>query len=87
MLFVTGFSGSGKSTVLAELAGRGHHVLDTDYGSWTHEVRSADGSVDHRWDEDRMGALLAQDGAESLFVSGCVSNQERSTTALTPSFC
>lgn len=27
-------SGTGKSSVLAELARRGHRVIDTDYGGW-----------------------------------------------------
>lgn len=77
VVLLTGMSGTGKSTVLRELAARGHQVVDTDEGGWTHEVRSADGSVDHRWDEDRVDALLAGHGAGSLVVSGCVSNQGR----------
>jgi broad-specificity NMP kinase len=75
VVLVTGMSGTGKSTVLTELASRGHDVLDTDDDGWTHELRSADGAVDHRWDEDRMDALLARHVGGSLFVSGCVSNQ------------
>jgi len=31
---VTGMSGAGKSTVLAELARRGHAVVETDEGGW-----------------------------------------------------
>jgi adenylate kinase family enzyme len=33
-VLVTGRSGTGKSTALAELARRGHRVVDTDYGDW-----------------------------------------------------
>jgi len=76
-VLLTGMSGTGKSTVLTELARRGHAVLDTDHGGWTSEVRAADGSVDHRWDEHRMTALLGRERAGDLFVSGCVSNQGR----------
>lgn len=81
VVLLTGMSGTGKSTVLAELASRGHDVLVTDEDGWTHEIRAADGAVDHRWDEDRMDALLdgRTDGSSggALFVSGCVSNQGR----------
>lgn len=33
-LLITGMSGAGKSTLLGELAGRGHHTVDTDYDGW-----------------------------------------------------
>lgn len=51
------------------------------------EVRSTDGSVDHRWHEDRMSVLLAQHDAGSVFVSGCVSNQGKFYDDSTPSSC
>jgi adenylate kinase family enzyme len=71
VIFVTGMSGAGKSTALAELARRGHSVVDTDEGDWT-----ADGSNFERlWHEDKMNALLAEHAAGTLFVSGCVDNQ------------
>lgn len=69
-VLVTGMSGTGKSTVLAALAARGHKTVDTDYGDW-HE--DADG--DWVWREDRIRELLATEDAEILFVSGTVSNQ------------
>ena len=75
-VLVTGMSGTGKSSVLAGLARRGHRVIDTDYSGWSAEVVSADDSrIEQLWREDRMTALLAEDGAGSLFVCGCVSNQ------------
>jgi shikimate kinase len=43
-VLVTGMSGTGKTTLLQELARRGHQTVDTDYGNW---------------DEARMAALLA----------------------------
>lgn len=77
-VLVTGMSGTGKSTVLAELRRRGHGVIDTDYGGWSEDITSADGaSVEQFWREDRMSALVAEHVAGSLFVSGCVSNQGR----------
>jgi dephospho-CoA kinase len=75
-VLVTGMSGTGKSTVLGELRRRGHRVVDTDHGGWSEDVTSPDGSsVEQVWCEERMSALLAEDAAESLFISGCVSNQ------------
>jgi dephospho-CoA kinase len=74
-VLVTGMSGTGKSAVLAELARRGHRVVDTDYGDWVEDVRTADGGSERLWREDRMGALLAERAAGTLFVSGCVANQ------------
>jgi hypothetical protein len=75
-ILVTGMSGTGKSTVLAELARRGHRIVDTDYGGWSEDVPLPDGSgVERLWREDLMSALLAQDGDGPLFVSGCTSNQ------------
>jgi shikimate kinase len=69
-------SGTGKSTVLAELARRGHRVVDTDDDGWSEDVLLPDGSgVERLWREDRMTSLLSEDGDGVLFVSGCTSNQ------------
>ncbi|MFD2467248.1 AAA family ATPase [Amycolatopsis silviterrae] len=65
-VLVTGMSGVGKSSLLAELAGRGYRTVDTDYGGYTR---------DGLWCEDRIAALLSEPGP--LFVSGTVSNQVR----------
>jgi shikimate kinase len=75
-ILVTGMSGTGKSTVLAGLARRGHRVVDTDYDGWSENVPLPDGSGrEQLWREDLMSALLAQDSDGPLFVSGCASNQ------------
>jgi dephospho-CoA kinase len=75
-VLITGMSGVGKSTALAELARRGHRVVDTDHGGWSEQVPAADGSgMEQLWREDRMQALLAGTAAGPLFVSGCVANQ------------
>ena len=68
-MLVTGMSGTGKSSALAELARRGHRVVDTDYGDWIE-----DGS-ERLWREDRIDALLTEHDDGVLFVSGCVPNQ------------
>ncbi len=71
-------SGTGKSTVLGELARWGHPVVDTDYDDWCDEVPRANGSgAEPLWNEDRMTTLLAEHADGALFVAGCVANQGR----------
>jgi dephospho-CoA kinase len=71
-------SGTGKSTVLGELATRGHRVVDTDYGGYSEEVpRSDTGGVEQVWRDDRIRELLDECGEGLLFVAGCVTNQGR----------
>ena len=69
VVFVTGMSGTGKSSALTELARRGHRVVDTDYGGWI------EGEREPLWREDRIDELLDEHGDETLFISGCVANQ------------
>jgi broad-specificity NMP kinase len=81
-VLVTGMSGTGTSTVLAELARRGHRVVDTDDGGYSVETWSAgEAWPEQLWREDRIEDLLARHGAdapaEPLFVAGCVANQGR----------
>ncbi|SFU03912.1 shikimate kinase [Geodermatophilus amargosae] len=81
-ILVTGMSGTGRSTALAELARRGSRVVDTDSGGYAVEVWSAEeGRPEQLWREDRIDVLRArheQDAAgEPLFVAGCVSGQGR----------
>ena len=67
-------SGTGKSTVLLELARRGFQVVDTDEGGWT-EWSDAEGG--YVWREDRIAELLAHEDGPTLYLSGTVSNQGR----------
>ena len=67
-------SGTGKSTVLAELRGRGYEAVETDEPEWMEWSDEAAGYV---WREDRVAELLAQEREAPLFVSGTVSNQRR----------
>jgi dephospho-CoA kinase len=69
VVFVTGMSGTGKSSALAELARRGQRVVDTDYGDWIEP------GSEPLWREDRIEALLDERGDGPLFISGCVANQ------------
>lgn len=71
-VLVTGMSGTGKSSVLGELARRGHEVVDTDYGDWID-----DSGAEPLWREDRIDELLSGHEDGVLFVAGCVANQGR----------
>lgn len=75
-VLITGMSGVGKSTVLTELARRGHRVVDCDDEAWSEQVPSADGlGSEQLWREDAMAGLLAERRAGYLFVAGCAANQ------------
>jgi len=83
-VLITGMSGTGKSSVIRRLAELGYKAVDTDEGGYS-EVAALDptdpgslgSSEDWRWNEDRIGALLDDDDAEVLFVSGTSSNQSK----------
>ncbi len=73
-ILVTGMSGSGKSTVLVELAQQGFDVVETDVGGWSEWSEHDGGYV---WREDRIRELLAREHGPTIYVSGTVSNQGR----------
>ena len=66
-VLITGMSGTGKTTLLDELARRGHRAVDTDFDGWV--------LANGRWDERRMDELLAN--SADIIVSGTVQNQGR----------
>jgi shikimate kinase len=78
-ILVTGMSGTGKSTVLAELARRGWQVVDTDQGGYSEERSPAPGDLPEQlWVEDRIDELLSRHeacGGGVLFLGGTVANQ------------
>lgn len=77
---MTGMSGTGKSSALAELGRRGYRVVDTDDPGWREYREDAEPADElHRgewlWVEHRMAGLLDSDDERPLFVQGCVRNQ------------
>jgi len=68
-------SGTGKSSLLHELAARGYRTVDTDYGDYFETVAG-----ERLWREDRIRALLLGDASDTsdaaaLFVQGTTRNQ------------
>jgi dephospho-CoA kinase len=54
-VLVTGMSGTGKSTALAELGRRGFRVVDMDSPAWSEWVPAPDRAVgEWIWREDRI---------------------------------
>ena len=72
-VLVSGMSGTGKSSLLDELAARGYRTVDTDYGDYFETV---DGET--LWRQERISALLSSAPDELpgvLFVQGTTRNQ------------
>ena len=78
-VLVTGMSGTGKSSALAELGRRGYRVVYTDDPGWTEWVAAPEevGGGEWLWVDDRVTELLDRDQGGTLFVQGCVRNQGR----------
>ena len=69
-VLLTGMSGTGRSSVVRELAARGFKAAGTDDG-WSESL--PDGG--QRWRAGAVRALLATEDADVLFVAGCEENQ------------
>jgi dephospho-CoA kinase len=79
-------SGTGKSTLIGELAARGYKAVDLDSDAWsewveveftgdpTSPVSPVEPGRDWVWREDRVQNLLSIEDADVLFVSGCAQN-------------
>ena len=80
-VLITGMSGTGKSTVTAELARQGYRAVDLDSPAYSElvpappgELTGVGGGMDWVWNAEKVSALLDADSAP-LFLSGCSPNQ------------
>lgn len=90
-------SGTGKSSVIRELAARGYKAVDTDYDGWSELVDVPansgqpgppfPGGQDWLWREDRLARLLSTEDADVLFISGAAPTNPSSTVSSTTSCC
>lgn len=74
IVLITGMSGTGKTTVLEELARRGHRTVETDEPGWIEEVWQG-GTLERLWIPEKITALLDSHSAGHLFIQGTVPNQ------------
>jgi dephospho-CoA kinase len=79
-VLITGMSGTGKSTLIAEIAARGFKAVDADWPGWSEYrgvPRHTAGETEQEWvwREDRIAELLSDEDVDLMFLSGCASNQ------------
>jgi shikimate kinase len=85
-VLITGMSGTGKSSVIHQLAAQGFEAVDLDSDEFSHWVEVLPGTSEHPtpapgrdwiWREDRVQEILANESVDVLFVSGCAENMRK----------
>src|SRR5690554_971967 len=76
IIFITGMSGTGKSTILDKLSEKGYKTIDTDYNQFSIKVYNHE-QLDYEWiwDTERIKKEIDEHTEGILFISGTVSNQ------------
>ncbi len=81
-VLLTGMSGTGKSTVIADLAARGYKAVDADEDGLSETVsvpedepNGLDPGQDWVWREDRIQDLLSPEDPDPHFLGGCAPTQ------------
>lgn len=72
-VLVTGMSGTGKSTLLSELASRGYVTVDVDEPALGLTYPRDGGEL--AWNVEAIRALLSRTTASTLFLAGCSDEQ------------
>jgi dephospho-CoA kinase len=73
-IYLTGMSGTGKSSVITNLKKRGYYAIDTDYENWKVFSESEN---DWLLNEQKLVDILGPTKKNSLIISGCCSNQAK----------
>ena len=85
-VLITGMSGTGKSSVIHQLAAQCFEAVDLDSDEFSHWVEVLPGTSEHPtpapgsdwvWREDRVQEILANESVDVLFVSGCAENMRK----------
>jgi shikimate kinase len=83
-VLITGMSGAGKSSVVAELAARGHEAHDLDTPEWSEWIEAPPGDgltpqpgADWVWREERVRELLSRPREAPVFIAGTAENMGR----------
>ncbi|MBK8990011.1 MAG: AAA family ATPase [Chloroflexi bacterium] len=70
-VLLTGMSGTGKSSVIAEIRKRGFKAIDMDEPGWSEH----DHDGNQQWCEPRLQEAIDSASEAVLFISGCAENQ------------